>query len=72
MFSSGVGHLNGRIARQQQLARALGPLAVAWAASHISYANVFVLLGVTFVLTALVWPALAGTTGAFKNRKELA
>ena len=72
LFSSGVGHLNGRIARQQQLARALGPLAVAWAASNVSYANVFVLMGVTFVLTALVWTALAGATSAFGTRKEVA
>ena len=70
MFSTGVGHLNGRIARQQQLARAVGPLAVAWVASHLSYANVLVLIGVTFVLAALVWTALAGS--AFRTRKEAA
>ena len=48
------GYLNGRIARQQQLARAGGPILVAWTASRIGYATVFTALAGAFVVAALV------------------
>jgi MFS family permease len=46
------GYLNGRIARQQQLARAAGPLAVAWLAGSVGYAAVFAVIGGTFAVLA--------------------
>jgi hypothetical protein len=58
MFSlESGGVLNGRIARQQQLARAVGPILVAWLASRFSYGTVLAVLSVTFVSAALtaVW-----------------
>jgi MFS family permease len=48
------GHLNGRIARQQQLARSAGPILVAWLAHMLSYATVFAVFAGTFVIGALV------------------
>jgi MFS family permease len=55
------GYLNGRIARQQQLARAVGPLAVAWLAGSVGYATVFTVIGGTFAAMALASQgALAG------------
>ena len=39
-----VGLLNGRIARQQQIARAAGPILVAWFASRFGYAAVMAFL----------------------------
>jgi hypothetical protein len=62
MFSSrSGGYLNGRIARQQQLARAAGPLAVAWLAGSVGYAAVFTVIGGTFAVMALASQgALAG------------
>jgi hypothetical protein len=62
MFSNRLaGHLNGRIARHQQLARAAGPLAVAWLAGSVGYATVFTVIGGTFAVIALASQgALAG------------
>jgi MFS family permease len=58
------GYLNGRIARQQQLARAAGPLAVAWLAGSVGYATVFVTIGGTFAVLALMSQgALVGRGG---------
>jgi MFS family permease len=55
------GYLNGRIARRQQLARASGPILVAWLASVLGYGAVLAGLGATFVILALAsWPVLGG------------
>ena len=60
------GLLNGRIARQQQLARAASPIVVAWLASRFSYAAVLAVFAAAFVLAGFVahgllregrWPA---------------
>jgi MFS family permease len=48
------GMWNGRIARHQQLARAGGPILVAWLASTFTYAAVLALFALTFVIAALV------------------
>jgi hypothetical protein len=48
------GLLNGQIARHQQLARAGGPILVAWLASTFTYARVLTLFALTFVIAALV------------------
>jgi hypothetical protein len=58
-----VGLLNGRIARHQQLARAVGPVVVAWTAGRLSYAAVFAALAATFLAAMLVTAALAGDSG---------
>ena len=47
------GYLNGRIARHQQLARAAGPLAVAWLAGLVGYATVFAMIAGAFTVVAL-------------------
>jgi len=46
--AAGGGYLNGRIARQQQLARAAGPLLVATVASLSNYAAVIIAFAVLF------------------------
>lgn len=48
-----MGHLNGRLARSQQLARAAGPLAFAWLAGAAGYRAVFAALALTFAGFAL-------------------
>jgi hypothetical protein len=50
-----AGYLNGCLARWQQLARAAGPILVAWLASTASYAVVYVLLGIVFAVVAPVF-----------------
>ena len=63
--AAGGGYLNGRIARQQQLARAAGPLLVATVAGSASYATVIIALAVLFIVMALAWQrARAFTTTA--------
>ena len=52
MFTSG-GYLNGRLARHQQLARAAGPLVVAWLGSIIGYAATLAAIAAAFTLVAL-------------------
>lgn len=52
LAGSGGGYLNGRIARRQQLARAAGPLAIAWLGGLVGYAVVFVAIAVATVLVA--------------------
>ena len=55
MFSTDSGGmLNGRIARQQQLARAGAPMFVAWVASRFSYAAVLGVFSIAFVIAALI------------------
>jgi MFS family permease len=54
LFANGdAGYLNGRVARHQQLARAAGPLAIAWLGGIAGYAVVFVGLGAAFAVLAL-------------------
>jgi len=63
MFSTrSGGALNGRIARQQQLARAAGPLAIAWLAGLASYATVFTVIACTFALSVLLYARFAHKT----------
>lgn len=50
------GFMNGRVARHQQLARAAGPLAVAWMAGRVGYTAVFAALAATFATAAVVSP----------------
>jgi len=53
------GHFNGRIARSQQLARAAGPILVAWLATVLGYTAVFAGLGAAFVIVGLAsWEGL--------------
>jgi hypothetical protein len=53
LLGTAGGYVNGRIARQQQLARAAGPLAVAWLAGALSYAAVFAGIAVAFAVIAV-------------------
>lgn len=48
-----AGHLNGRLASAQQLARASGPIVAAWLATVVGYRMVFGLLAVTLAAAAL-------------------
>jgi hypothetical protein len=48
-----AGHLNGRLASAQQLARASGPIAAAWLATVVGYGMVFGLLAGTLAAAAL-------------------
>ena len=50
----GGGVLNGRLARHQQLARAAGPLAIAWWGGMVGYATVFAVLAGMLAVVALV------------------
>jgi hypothetical protein len=71
MFGSGqVGHLNGRIARQQQLARAAGPLAIAWLAGRAGYGTVFMVLAGTFAIVALATPAVLSSSEGLGLEKD--
>lgn len=69
---SDSGYLNGRIARQQQLARAIGPLAVAWAASGVGYTVSFVVLAFAFIFLAGAWVVVSRRTSATEQRTEAA
>jgi len=51
--TEGAGYLNGRLARWQQLARAFGPILVAWLATGVGYGVVFGLLAIFFAVLAL-------------------
>jgi hypothetical protein len=57
-----TGFLNGRIARQQQLARAAGPTVVAWLATRLSYGTVFAAFAALFVIAGLTALATLGRT----------
>ena len=43
-----TGYINGRLAQAQQLARAAGPVLVAWAATVVSYSAALAVFGVAF------------------------
>ncbi len=61
MFSSRTGgYLNGRIARQQQIARAAGPLVIAWFAGSIGYTTVFAVMAGAFGAIALASQGVVG------------
>ena len=66
------GHLNGRIAMQQQLARAAGPLVVAWVASRVGYSIVFTLIASAFVLLALASGRVLRASGPFEVQRGTA
>jgi hypothetical protein len=53
--AAGGGYLNGRIARQQQLARAAGPLLVATVASLSNDAAVIIAFAVLFLICPTGW-----------------
>lgn len=58
------GMLNGRIARHQQLARAGGPILVAWLATTFTYSVVLAVFALTFVIaTVTALGALKGDRG---------
>lgn len=67
--AGGGGYLNGRIARQQQLARAAGPLLVATAAGIATYEGVIVALAVLFIICAVVWQRLRTFTASAAQRE---
>jgi MFS family permease len=48
-----AGYVNGRLARWQQLARAFGPILIAWLATGVGYGVVFGLLAAVFAVLAL-------------------
>lgn len=71
MFSGGYeGHLNGRIARLQHLARAAGPLALAWTASYAGYSKALTALSIGFVLVALAWRGTPESTPVVDMSEE--
>lgn len=71
LYSGGGGSLNGRIARQQQIARAAGPIAIAWLAGVVGYTTVFAVIAATFAGITLVWLRMPGwgsrTRGAYAH-----
>lgn len=65
MFATaGAGYLNGRLARYQQLARAAGPLGIAWLAGMVGYAIVFGVIAAAFSLLALASPRVLSRSGS--------
>jgi MFS family permease len=56
--SASGGYLNGRLARYQQLARAVGPLGIAWLGSVVGYAAAFALFAGAFTVFALLSPGV--------------
>ena len=58
------GYLNGRVARWQQLARAVGPIGAAALAAAIGYGAVVGVLGLVFVALAVASDPVAGRTAA--------
>jgi len=71
MFSSGSeGYLNGRLARHQQLARAAGPLAIAWLGSVVGYATAFAVIAGGFTVFALASPGVLGGARKVTVAKE--
>jgi MFS family permease len=48
-----AGYWNGRLARHQQVARAAGPLTIAWFGSALGYAPVFLIIAALFMVFAL-------------------
>ena len=63
----GGGYLNGRIAGKQQLARAAGPMVVAWTAGIASYTAVFAALAGVFIVCGITWHAVAWRSVALQG-----
>lgn len=55
-----AGHLNGRLALRQQLARAAGPLTVAWLGGVAGYAAVFAVIALAFAALAVASRGVLG------------
>ena len=71
MFSSrSGGYLNGRIARQQQLARAAGPLAVAWLGGLVGYTAALGAIGAALGVMALASAGALARTRRFPFEEE--
>ena len=71
MFSSGSGgYLNGRLARHQQLARAVGPLVIAWLGSIVGYAAAFAVIAGAFTVFALASQVVLSGTRRVTVAKE--
>lgn len=71
MFSSeSTGVLNGRLAMHQQLARAAGPLAVAWLGGIAGYAAVFAVIAGAFMVTALLSQRVLGSVRSIPVARE--
>jgi MFS family permease len=66
--AAGGGYLNGRIARQQQLGRAAGPLLVATVADLSSYAAVIITFAVVFLIWAAGWQRVRALTANAAQR----
>jgi len=67
-----AGYLNGRLARQQQLARAVGPLAIGWLGGVAGYAVVLAAIAGTFAVMGLASPrVLGGVRGVEVARQRL-
>jgi MFS family permease len=64
------GYLNGRIARHQQLARAAGPLVIAWFAGLVGYSTVFGVIAGTFTVVALASHGVLGGIKELHIQKE--
>ena len=54
------GYLNGRLARHQQLARAAGPLAIAWLGTVVGFATVFAVIAGALTVIALASQGVLG------------
>lgn len=72
MFSAErAGYFNGRIARSQQLARAAGPILVAWLATVLGYTAVFAGLSAAFVILGLAsWEGLGEAIASTRRRYD--
>ena len=64
------GLVNGRIARQQQLARAAGPTLVAWLAATLSYATVFAAFAAMFVIASVTAVGMLGKTAGVQLKAQ--
>lgn len=65
-----AGHLNGRVARQQQLGRAVGPIVMAFFASRFSYGAVLAALAVAFLIVTLAATTVLRRTLARANEGD--
>jgi hypothetical protein len=64
--SESRGYLNGRVARHQQLARAVGPLAIGWLGSVVGDAAAFAVIAGAFTVFAL---ASAGVLSGIRSAR---
>ena len=54
LAAHGPGYVNGRVAQAQQLARAAGPVLIAWASYYISYAYLLTVMAGAYAVLAVV------------------